>query len=182
MAWIMGVIAVVGVLGQMSSANAAKSAGKDAQRESEYEAAQDRINAGQAMAAAQRDAMEEDRQGELQQSRMIAIMAAQGGGTADIGNVQMLAKQSGDTAYRRAVALYKGSDTARALDMRADASIRTGQSQARAGSDYARAGMFKAAGSAFSAGASLHSNYGGGGIAAEQSPAPVYERSSVYQG
>ena len=181
MSWVMVATAAVTVVGQVSSANSAKKAGKDAQRESEYEAEQERINAGQALAVAQREAMEEDRQGELQQSRMIAIMAAQGGGTADIGNVQMLSRQAGDTAYRRAVALYKGSDAARALNLRSDALIRTGQSQARAGSDYARAGMFRAAGSAFSAGASLYSNYGGG-IQAEQAPAPVYERSTVYSG
>lgn len=180
MLWVAGAAAVVSTVGNISAGNAAKRAGLEQQNEANYEAAQERVNAGQAIAASQRAAEEQRRQGDLVQSRAIALLAASGGGVTDPSAVTLLASNAGETAYRSAVALYEGEDKARTMRAQATATEMGGRAAAQAGRDRQIASLFQAAGS-LANGASMFSNYGGGGFAS-QAPAPVYDRSPTLTG
>ena len=166
MAWLPIAAAAVSIAGNLSSAAAARQSGRMAQQEAEYEAAQDRVNANNALASSQLAAQEERRKGELVQSRAIALMAASGGGVTDPGNVSLLARNAGETAYRSAVALYKGEDEARTLNSRADAAVYSGDSAKTSANARARAYNVSAFGDMLKGGSSLYERFG------TQSPAP----------
>jgi len=87
----------------------------------QFQAEQARVNAGQAVAASQRDAAEQARQGRLLQSRALALAAAGGGGASDPTIVNIMGSIAGEGAYRSMVSLYKGEEQARALRMEAAA-------------------------------------------------------------
>lgn len=95
--------------------------GLQAQQAAEFQAAQLRQNAGQAMASAQRRAFDVDRQSKYVASAALASAAASGGGASDPTVVNLIARNAGEFAYRKAVALYQGEDKARALNLQADA-------------------------------------------------------------
>lgn len=170
MAWLPIAAAAVSIAGNLSSAAASRQQGRMAQQEAEYEAEQDRVNANTALASSQLAAQEERRQGELVQSRAIALMAASGGGVTDPGNVTLLARNAGETAYRSAVALYKGEDEARTLRARAGAAVYSGQSAKDSANARARASNVRAFGDLLQGGSSLNTRF------AEQAPAPVVNR------
>lgn len=180
MAWLAVAAAVVSVVGDMKAGAAAKRQGLEEQNAANYAAEQQRINAEQAVAAGQRAAEEQRRQGEYVQSRAIALMAANGGGVSDIGNVQLLARNAGETAYRASVALYEGEDRSRTLNAQADASVMSGRSAAQGGRDRQSASMYRAFGDILQGGGSLYSNYSGGGVT--QAPAPVTDKSTTFGG
>jgi hypothetical protein len=150
--------------GKSSAGDAAALAGAQQQEAARYEAAQARINAGQAIAASQRTAQEQRRQGELVQSRAIALAAAGGGSTTDPGIIHLLASNAGETAYRSAVALYEGEDKARSLREMAKAKEYSGAQAAAAGRDQQSALKIGAFGDLLKGGASLYSTFGGGGV------------------
>lgn len=177
MMWIAAASTVMSVAGGVQASKAAKRQGKADQAAAEYEAEQNRVNAIQAVASAQRAAMEERRQGELVQSRAIALMAASGGGVSDPGNVVLLSRNAGEIAYRSAVALYEGEDRARSMNMSAESATYSGAMARRAGNDRARAYQTKAFGDLLSGGNSLYQRYGASGVPIEQSPAPVEYRT-----
>ncbi len=177
MAWLAVAAAVVSIAGSMQAGKAAKRAGLQQQAAMEYQAQQDEINGKQAMAVAERDAAEQRRQGDLMQSRAIALMAASGGGATDIGNVTILARNAGETAYRSAVAIYNGEEQVRTHAEEATAARLSGQAAAQSGRDAEKAYMFKAVSSGLSGGSSLFSQYGG-----TQPPAPVYDRTPTPTG
>ncbi len=79
------------------------------------------VNAGQSIAASQRQAMELRRQTKLVESRAIAVAAAGGGGASDPTIIGLISKIHGEGAYRAGVALYQGEDAARSLRMKAAA-------------------------------------------------------------
>ena len=159
MAWLPIAAAAVSIAGNLSSAAASRQQGRMAQQEAEYEAEQDRLNANTALASSQLAAQEERRQGELVQSRAIALMAASGGGVTDPGNVTLLARNAGETAYRSAVALYKGEDEARTLRARAGAAVYSGQSAKDSANARARASNVRAFGDLISGGSSLYDRF-----------------------
>ena len=178
MAWVPIAAAVVSIAGSINAGNAAKNAGLSEQNMDNYKAAQDRVNAGQAMAAGEAAAEEERRQGALVQSKAIAIMANSGtGGATDVSNINTLARNAGATTYEAALSLYQGEDKARALNAEADAAQAGGIAAAQSGRDRQQASMFQAMGSIFSAAGSssaqsLYSQYNG-----SQAPAPVIDKS-----
>ncbi len=71
--------------------------------------------AGLAIAASQRTALEERRQADLVASRGLAVAAASGGGVSDPTVINTLARTKGEGYYRASVALYEGNAKARAL-------------------------------------------------------------------
>lgn len=101
--------------GLMLSASAAKLSGRRRRVEAEFEAKQLEINAGQAVAASQRDAMEVQRNVDLVESRARAVAAASGGALDDPTIINTVARISNYGAYQKAVALYQGEDKARTL-------------------------------------------------------------------
>lgn len=87
----------------------------------EFAAQQYAVNAGQAIAASQRDAVEERRTSTLLESRARAVAAASGAGAHDPSVANIVGRIRGEGAYRAATMLYAGEDKARVLRLQAAA-------------------------------------------------------------
>lgn len=89
----------------------------------EYNAAINNQAAGQEEAAAQIRAKEAKRQARLQQSRVLALAAASGGGAMDTDVMNIIAgfEEEGDLAAR--TELYQGSENARRLKTEGESGI-----------------------------------------------------------
>lgn len=140
--------------------------GMQAQAAAEFQAAQLRQNAGQAQAASQRTAMDVDKQAAYTASAALATAAASGGGASDPTVVNLIAKNAGEFAYRKQVALYGGDDKARLDNLTASAKEFEGgnvmrNSMAVAGSQLFGADTTLIKGMA--KGASMYERFGGGG-------------------
>lgn len=148
--------------GYSQAAQASRLAGQRRRVASEFEAEQLEQQAGQVVAASQRDALEEKRRADFAASRALALAAASGGGASDTTIVNLIAGLKGEGAYRSAVALYRGEDEARKLRMGAKARRFEGLA-AEEGAAYESAGYeTMATASIFDTGATLFSRYGGG--------------------
>lgn len=173
-----GVAAVVGKVvggvlqyeGYTQAAEGARLAGRRKRVASEFEAEQLDQQAGQVVAASQRDALEEKRKADLAASRAIALAAASGGGVSDPTVVNIIAGLKGEGAYRSAVAIYRGADQARKLRMGASAKRYEGAvaeegatMEAASYETLAVASAFQTAGSLAEPVSSLYKKYGGGG-------------------
>jgi hypothetical protein len=172
---VAAVAAVVGTVvggalqmeGYNQAADGARLAGRRKLVASQFEAEQLEQNAGQAIAASQREAIEQRRQADLAASRALALAAASGGGASDTSVVNIIANLKGEGSYRSAVALYRGEDQARLMRMGASAKRYEG-AVAEEGAAFEAAGYetmamasaFKTAGSAFDLGKSLYTRYG----------------------
>lgn len=97
-------------------------------RSADFVAKQLRQNAGQAQAMAQRAAYNEDRNAKYVASAALASAAASGGGASDPTVVNLIARNAGEMAYRKQLALYEGEDKARMLNLQADATQYSGKS------------------------------------------------------
>lgn len=148
--------------GYSRAAEGARIAGRRKRIASEFEAEQLEQQAGQVVAASQRDALEERRKANLLASRALALAGASGAGASDTTVVNLIAGLKGEGAYRSAVALYRGEDQARKLRTGAKAKRYEGLA-AEEGAAYESAGYeTMAAASIFDTGATLFSRYGGG--------------------
>ena len=128
-------------------------AGDSAKKRANFEAKQMESEAGQRLAASQRQAQEYERQGRLQASRALAIAAASGGGAMDPTVVDIMGDLAGESNYRKMVALYEGEEQANKLRMGAESRREEG--------DLAKeAGKIGVLGTALSGGTSLYSIYG----------------------
>jgi len=99
---LMVTSSVLGFAGNMSAASQARQVG--AIKEQQYQR-QGRL----AFAGAQRKAAVDQHTQDLIASRAQALMAA-GGGTADAGNINLMADITGEGAYRKALDLYQGKE------------------------------------------------------------------------
>ena len=140
--------------------------GQQAAAADEFQAAQLRQNAGQAQAAAQHDAYEVDKQSQYVASAALAAAAGSGGGASDPTVVNIMARNAGEGAYRKALALYQGDDRARLMNMQADAKEFEGQN-IKANSNEVATSQLLAAGTAGIMGMAqtggLYSRFGRGG-------------------
>ena len=140
--------------------------GMQAQQAAEYQAAQLRQNAGLQQASAQRQAFDIDRQSQYVASAALASAAASGGGASDPTVVNLISRNAGEFAYRKAVALYGGDERARLMNMQADA-IEYEGANSRANSTLVAGSQLFQAGSTIMKGAardaSLYQRFGGGG-------------------
>lgn len=151
-----------------------------AQRDrAEFVAAQNERVAGNERATAQRQAIEQQRQKRLTQSRAQAVAAASGGGALDPGVLDIMGGLEDQGNYNALVALYEGESSARNYENQAALTRWQGEqamnaagveawgsrvqgSNARAAGKQAMIGSFIDAGSsALSGGTSLYSKYGG---------------------
>lgn len=152
--------------GQISGALNHVEFGQQAQQAAEFQAEQLRQNAGQAQAASQRQAFDVDRQSQYIASTALAHAAASGGGASDPTVVGLIARNAGEFAYRKAVALYQGNDRARLDNLQADAKEYEGSNINANSEKVAQSQMF-AAGTSLLRGAardsSLLQRFGGGG-------------------
>lgn len=142
--------------GNRNAAGISRAAAARVAAANQFQAAQLRQNAGQQIAASQRDRDEVVRQNKLMQSRALALAAASGAGATDPTVVNIISHQAGAGAYQAAVSLYKGEEAARAMRMSAaakdyDASlaIADGETRAAAYNRAAIGSLFKGAGSLF---------------------------------
>ena len=87
------------------------------------------IAAGQTVAAGQRAALEERRQGQLMASRALAIAAA-GGAAQDVDN--LIADINGEGVYRANVAMYEAETEAEKLKFEGLLAEQTGKEKKRA--------------------------------------------------
>jgi hypothetical protein len=154
------------VFGRMYDAFGTLTGGLDEKKAAEFQAAQLRQNAGQAMASAQRDLYSVQEQTALVASRALAVAAASGGGASDPTVVKIMAGIAGEGSYRAAVALYQGEEKARAMLNQARAVEYQGELSKQSAIRGAF-GKFLGAGSAaikgVARGQSLYERYGGDG-------------------
>src|SRR5688572_9410372 len=110
---------VVSAVGEISAskqaAAAAKAGGRDARRVANWEAEQLRQRAGQERAAAQREAIERRRQGELAVSRARALAGASGAAAFE----DIFAGLEAGAEYNVQSALYEGEEAARGYETQA---------------------------------------------------------------
>jgi hypothetical protein len=85
----------------------------------DHKADQERQNAGQEIAASQRAALIQQRKGEYALSSLIARAAADGGGASDPTVLNLASRISGESAYKQALAIYQGDESARGLNQQA---------------------------------------------------------------
>lgn len=161
--WLYGVGTAFDVMGQLQSGRMARIAGERQQVAAEFSAWAREHQAGQVIAIAQRQAMEEQRQGEMQASRALAVAAASGGGVSDPTIMNLLANIKGEAVYRANVALYEGEARARQLRLEALAGRATGAEEVVEGLRQERAYQTSSVGSLIKGGASLYAKYGRGG-------------------
>ena len=167
------VSAFMGATGDMMGAISHLQFGLQAQQAAAFQAIQLRQNAGQAQATAQHQAFDIDRQSQYVASQALAHAAAGGGGASDPTVVNLIARNAGEFAYRKAVALYQGEDKARLLNLQADAKEYEGantkaNSVMVAGAQVIKGGTSLMAGMA--KGASLYSRFGNGGPQTNPNP------------
>lgn len=134
--------------------------GIEADRAASYTADSLDVSGGQAVAASQRTAQEEERRAKLLQSRAQAVAAASGAGASDPTVVDIISQIAGQGAYRSQIALYDGLEQQRLLRAKADAARYQGKS-ARVASEI---------GAITSAGKTFFDKYGGGGPSASNAP------------
>lgn len=160
---IMVAGSMISAVGQMQSSKGAQLAGQRKRAAADFEAAQMEQQAGQVVAASQRDAEEQRRQSQLMQSRALALAAASGAGASDPTVVDLIAKTAGDGAYRAGVALYQGEERHRQLLLGADAKRYEGFIAEEGGELEAQARRTMALGSIVQGGGSFYSKYGNNG-------------------
>lgn len=166
MAWLAAVGAVAGVgLSAAGSAETGRAAeyskALTMQRGVETRAiAED--EAGQDIAAAQRQAMNQDRMTKLVESRARAVAAAGGAGATDPTVVNLISRISGEGALRSLTALYQGEERARKLRVSGELAERYGIEQGVGYDSLASAANMKTAATVVSGVGSLFSKYGGG--------------------
>jgi len=114
--------------GALFSALSTLQAGNQARKAANFQAEQLRQQAGQQQAAAQRQAADIGRQGDMIASTALAHAAASGGGASDPTVINLIARNAGESAYRQAVALYGGDETNRADQAQASAREYEGKS------------------------------------------------------
>lgn len=130
--------------GAINARNTAIQAARARKAAAEFEAKQLEQNAGQAIAAAQRQAFETERTGKYVQSRALALAAASGGGASDPTVMNTIAGLASETAYRKSLDLYQGEERARQLRLSAQATRMTGDIGAAASLAQGRAAEIQA--------------------------------------
>ena len=139
---------------------------RQAQKAMQFQAEQMRQNAGQQMAAAQREAYGVEREAEYTASRALAVAAASGGGASDPTVVSLMSRNAAEMAYRKQVVLYEGTESARLMKTGADAKEYEGANARREGTQAAVAQSFGAGTSllrGYARDASLLQRFGGDG-------------------
>lgn len=177
------IITAVGTLAQMS---AAKSEGDAAYETAKMRAAQDREQsrleammlereAGDDRATSQRAAEEARRVSRIRQSRAMAVAAASGAGAADPDVINIVGGLAAEGDYSAEVELYKGEDSAKYKEWRANVARVTGENSARMtmyqGKAAKSASRISAVGTLAKGAASMYGNYAGSGSGGTVIPA-----------
>lgn len=152
----LGTIATIASLaGTAVSAIGTIAAGRDAQRQANYEAAQFDVRAKEERAQAQKESLDVARKRRLALSRLQAIAAASGFGASDPSVLDLLGETAKYGTFEEQMARYGG--TSRAAGLRAEA-----EGRRMAGSARARQSYFNAAGTILGGVSSMFRKYGQG--------------------
>ena len=135
---------VTDATGKILSAFSHYSFGQQAMASGNFQAAQLRQNAGQALAASQREAFNVDRQAQYVASSALAQAAGSGGGASDPTVVNLIARNAQEMAYRKSVALYGGEEKARLMNLQADTKQFEGENIAHNSTQVAAGGLLGA--------------------------------------
>ncbi|SDH08529.1 virion core protein, T7 gp14 family [Pelagibacterium luteolum] len=153
---IAGIAGVAGaglqIVGTMAQARGQREAGKAAEEDAYFEAAQLEDNSKEEFAASQRDALERRREGRLANSAAQARAAASGGGAgADAPTIMRIMGDIASRAeYGAQAALFGGESRRAGMFTQAEATRRTGRSQRRGSELSAMGTMFSGLSSGFS--------------------------------
>lgn len=161
-----GVGSLLQAYGQTVSGESHLQAAQQQQMADEFQAAQLRIAGGQAQAAAQRNAVDTQRQTSYITSQAIATAAARGGGASDPSVVNTIAKISGESAYRQALDIYGGNQQAQVDELQAQGKELSGQMQVQQGQQLNDAAKVSSVATLMKGSASmgsLYQRFGGGG-------------------
>lgn len=146
--------------GYKAAADAARLVGERKAALDQFQAAQLQVNAGQALAASQRQAADINLATELTLSHAKAMAAASGAGATDPTVVHLVANLAGQGAYKAGIALYEGEDKARSLRMAASAENYQAALDIESGNLKGSAFDTQAKSSLISGGGGLMSKYG----------------------
>lgn len=181
MSWVAVGVGVASIAVSVSGSNRAK---KNSDREAELQrragearnaAAQLEANvleaqAGQTIAASQRDMFDVQRASRLAQSRAIALSAASGGGASSPTVMNIVGNMAKEGAYNAARALYAGEEQARLMRIQAVEKRRLGEFDMTAGNlaglaaeGRGRAAQLSSYGTVLNTAGSLYAKYGGRG-------------------
>jgi hypothetical protein len=105
------------VVGYQQAADSARTTGHRKNVASQFEAEQLEQQAGQNIAASQRDMQDERRKSNLLASRALALAGASGAGASDPTVLKIISGLKGEGSLRAATALYKGEESARRIRM-----------------------------------------------------------------
>lgn len=150
--------------GSLLAAYGQNQAGKSAMQAGQYTSDSADVAAGQARAAAQRKAIDQQRQTQLLLSKQNAAAAASGGGASDPSVARAEDAVANQGEYNVLTELYNGDEQARQLKDQGAAALYQG-------SETQRAARVSAASSLVKGGTSLFSKYGYKG--ADNSPMPA---------
>ena len=145
--------------GYQTAAQATVNAGQSQAAMYQFKAAQDGINATEAIAASQAQEQETARSGALAQSHNLAMAAA--GGTAGSPTVvNLVARQAGMTSYNMAMNLYNGESAARNLTIQQESDTMSAESATENAAAAAQADKMKGSAALISGAGGLYKNYG----------------------
>jgi hypothetical protein len=160
MAYLTGILSlIVGVAGTSMSAEASKEAGKEGQKQKEYEANVLEEQATNAVGEGQREMLNERRRKEMVISRATALAAFGGGSVSDVTVQNIVADIDNEGSYREAVALYQGEYKGRQLNESARLSRMEGQLARKGGNLQARAQVVQGTSNALGQVSSLYTKY-----------------------
>lgn len=195
MSWIAVGVTVVSVISQVSAAGQAKkAAGQEAalneqnaqaarelgakkRQVAEFEAGVLETQAGQQIAASQRDMLDVQRAARLATSRTVALSAASGGGATSPSVITLVGNLAKEGSYNAARALYSGEEKARLLNLQAferrqqgaieeeaaDYQAKSYDLQATVAEQRGKAAQTAAFGNIIGSIGGLYGKYGGGG-------------------
>lgn len=179
--WVaVGVTAASVVMSYSAGQKAKKAAGQEAELQrqagesrraaAEFEANSLEVQAGQQIAASQRDMMDVQRVGRLAESRALALSAASGGGASAPTVTRLIGNLAKETSYNAARSLYAGEEKARLMRMQAETLREQGEFATTAGNLAAsasesrgQAAVLASYSSIIGAAGGLYSKYGGNG-------------------
>lgn len=150
---IGGIASAGSLLGTGLSAISSLSEGNDAKNAAKSQAAQLEMNANNSRATAQRQAIDQRKQGAYLSSRARALIAAGGGDASDSGSQDVLSGIDQEGEYRAMTALYNGEERARGYQGQADQALYEGN-------EKKKAGLYKAIPTILSAGKTISDRYG----------------------
>lgn len=109
----LGISAILGGIGTVVSTIGTIQAGRQQQAKFEYEQKVQQMQADEAEAASQRDAIARQREGQMIASQQRAAIAGSGGSLADAGVIDLMGDTQEQVALARETDIYKGKQQAK---------------------------------------------------------------------